>query len=620
MTFFLGVLSVLMMVVFPGAMILKLLKADQKFDPWLLVVCVFALSLVINLVLVVGLTVIHEYRTDVLRNLAALECLGFILLYQEMLDKKIEWLQGLKWLGTYPFKQRPLQSIALLLTVLALINWLSSFGAPFGFWDPTISYNRWATDFAANQMPTLTWHYPQLLSANWSLSYVLIGPLPDQIQLQFFPACIQGFFFLGILLLLWVLYRQEKNSRYLAGLILTALIFATYYFLYLNLGYADIPVTFFNLAAIVCSLLAYGAYSRYRNLLVVLALLFAFGAAMTKPAGIYTALILPILHELFESEKSKYSAKLKRLFWKYLVLMVTVSPWYIYSSLYESNTGAFSDVSFLVHHVRVAGVVSKLYDAIAFSNFMIIGAAIAFVFCAWVPRQLNLIFYCYIPYYLIWFIGFSYDDRNFEMMIPLLCLNVGFVLSYNWGTVKLIKGLRIWAYPIRIWMILVGAVVVASFFCLIGTLGQFNLMLHQETEKNFSLHDQKFIMRLYAYTLCPGIHGQILTDFAYFNYLPLIQNDMNVPPLASYGKNMEPGYFKNLPAFLTYMKAHPDIHYLLLNHQFDLLYESPLWMQYYNKWLADKKISVAFVNKDVGLYKINVPNDQLANEMISSQS
>ncbi|MCX7123532.1 MAG: hypothetical protein NTV32_07735 [Gammaproteobacteria bacterium] len=613
MTFFLGVLSVLMMVVFPGAIILKLLKADQKWDPWLFVVCVFALSLVVNLLIVVGLTLIHQYQTLVLQNLAALECLGFVFLYQALLDQKINGLSGLKWLATYPFKQRPLQSIALLLTFLALLNWLSSFGNPFGYWDATVSYNRWATDFAANHMPTLTWHYPQLLPANWSMTYVLMGVLPDQVQLQFFPAAIQGFFFIGLLLLLWVLYRQEKKSGYLAGLVLIALIFWIYYQKYLNVGYADIPATFFNFAALTCTLLAYGVYAKQRRLLIVLSLLFTFGAAMTKSAGLYIAVILPILHELFESQKSTIFHKTRRLALKYLFLIATIAPWYIYSSLYGSNMGDFSDVFFLTHDA--AGhthFIPRLYDVLNDSYFILVLGVISLVFRSWVPRKLNLIFYFFIPYFFIWSIWFSYDSRNIALFIPIVCLNAGFVLSHNWGVIKSIKRLRIWSYSIRVWMLLVLAVLIAGVSCLGGLFGQRNLIIYQETEKNFSLHAQPFIMRLYAYTLCPGFQGKILTDYAYFNYLPLLKDDVNIPPLSSYNKNMEPGYFQDLPAFLLYMKENPDIHYLLLNHNFDTLYESKLWNQYFNTWIKEKMISAEFVSENVGLYKINVNNAQLA--------
>jgi hypothetical protein len=614
MTFFLGVLSILMMVVFPGAIVLKLLKADQKLDPWLFAMCIFALSLVMNLVLVFGLTLIHEYRTGVLQNICALECLGFILLYQNVLDKKVNWLAGLKWLGTYPFRQKPIHSIALLLMIIALLNWLSSFGTPFGYWDATVSYNRWATDFAANQLPSLTWHYPQLLSANWSITYVLMGPQPFQIFLEFFPACIQGFFFVGTLALFGILARPEKTSHYLMGMILTALIFDFYYWVYLNTGYADIPVMFFNFLVLVCSVLAYGTHSKQRNLLVALALIFAFGAAMTKPAGIYTALILPVLHELFETEKTAGLARAKRLFLKYSFLVITVSPWYIYSSLHETNMGHFADISFLVHDVHNSVDALRWYNALYRCYMLLVFAAIALVFQAWVPRKWNLIFYCYIPYSIIWFIWFSYDSRNIELFVPIVCLNAGFVLSTHWsGLTRVIRQAPMWKYPIRVWMVLTAAFVVTGFYCITGTLDQRSLLVYQQTEKNYSLHALPFTMRLYAYTVCPGFQGQVLTDYAYFNYLPLLKDHINIPPLASYNKNMEPGYFENLPAFLIYMKANPQIHYLLLNHNFDALYESPLWNQYYQKWLSEKKINEEFIVNNVGLYKINVSNDQLAN-------
>ncbi len=612
MTFFLGLLSILMMTIFPGAMALKLLKPKTPLDPCLQVICIFALSLIFNLILVVGLTMLHQYRTPILRNLCAFECLAIALLYQDLWEKKLDWQAGLKWLQTYPFQKKPLQSLALIVSLLFILNWFSSFGQPFGYWDATVSYNRWATDFAANQLPTLTWHYPQLLPANWSLTYVLIGPLVQNVQLQFFPAAIQGFFFVGILLLFWVLYRQKQDGAYLSGLLLMMAAFSCFYAVYLNVGYADIPVAFFNFAALVCSILAYAEDTPNRKRLLIISLLFAFGAAMTKPAGIYTALVLPLIHEYLDPHPASFSQKCVRLTSKFVFLAALISPWYIYSSLYESNTGSFSDVSFLTRHVASAHFTQRVYDAVMEAYPLVILMGIAWILRASIPRTWRLIFYAYLPYFILWSIGFSYDNRNIILFWPIACLSVALALSGEQNLLKILTGLRLWKQPLRLWMLLFSSLVILAFYCMSGPLGEMNLITHQETEKNYSLQDIPLTTRLYAYKLCPGFHGQILTDYAYFNYLPLLQSNMNIPPLASYNKNMEPGYFDNLPAFLAYMKAHSDIHYLLLNHYFDDLYESPLWQQYFKAWLREKKLSVAFTAGNVALYTINVSNDQLA--------
>jgi hypothetical protein len=612
MTFFLGLFSILMMVVLPGAILLKICKAGRYFDPCFFVTNVFALSLIINLILVFGLTLIHQYRTPILQDICAIECLLFVLLYQNVWEQKLDWQTGFKWLYHYPLRQKPLQTLAFIVSCLALYNWSASFGNPFGLWDPTVSYNRWATDFAANQIPSLTWHYPQLLPANWSMSYVLIGPLPEHIQLEFFPAAIQGFFPIGILLLCWTLYRQEKNPAYLTGLITFAILFSYEFGRYFNLGYADIPVTFFNLLAITCTVLAFGAHSSRRHLLINMAIFAAIGAAMTKPAGIYTAFILPILQELLDPLPAYVGKKATRLICKYVILTLAIAPWYIYSSLHESNTGAFSDVSFLVHDMTDSNWLAEIYNALSEAFIILALIALCGVFHKWIPRPWKMIIYCYLPYFFIWIGFFSYDERNLEIFWPIMCLATGFVLTYDGYAWRVFKKIKPWPDPLRVWMLIVAGVLMIGFYGMIGILSTMNLLVHQEQAKNFSLNALPVTMRLYAYKLCPGFQGKILTDYAYFNYLPMLKNDMSIPPLDSYNKNMEPGYFDNLPAFLQYMQAHPEIHYLLLNHTFDSLYESPLWSHYFHQWILEKKISIEFEGDNVGLYKINVSHDQLA--------
>ncbi len=590
---------------------MKLFKINPKVDFLFALPLLFALSWTCNFVLVIVLVGLHLYTVKWVQGLAVIELLAFLFLYQDELDQVIPWLAMLKKAWTYPYRRRVLQTVALGVLVIAVLNWLSSWGEPFGYWDASVSYNRWAIDFTANQMPTMTWHYPQLLPANWSLSYVLLNSLPVPRLLELFPASVQGFFFVGLLLLGLVLYRRENEPSYLMGLILTGGLFDVNYFLYLNTGYADVPVAFFNFLAFALTLLAYGADACHKREWIWLSLFAMFAAAMTKPAGIYTALVIPLIQFVLDRGVSHRG---RTLFLKYLLLVLLILPWYLYSTLHEGNLNHFTDIRFLIHGAGATAPSAMVHwcNALFESYQLIVMGAICFVFRELLPQKIRLFLYAALGYFLIWFFGFSYDNRNLMMITPLFAFALAFIIiKYQQVIMSGLKALDWQGFVPRWWMLIVTLVIVLCFFATVGPFSEFRLLAHETTEKNFSLHDLPFTMRLYAYRICPGFQGKLLTDYVYFNDLPMLQGIAVTPPLSSYGPNMEPGYFTNLPAFLSYMKANPEIHYLLLNHNFDQLYESPAFHQAFEGWLKQKKISLEWINNNTGLYKINVSNDQL---------
>ena len=93
-------------------------------------------------------------------------------------------------------------------------------GKVFNVWDTIFSWNRWAVDWSYNQFPALTYEYPQILPANWSLSYVIM----QNKEVQAFTKAIMSLFSLFTILLFFDLARIKKNLVYLLGAILYGVI------------------------------------------------------------------------------------------------------------------------------------------------------------------------------------------------------------------------------------------------------------------------------------------------------------------------------------------------------------------------------------------------------------
>jgi len=99
--------------------------------------------------------------------------------------------------------------------VSSLIIWNT--GSVFESYDTIISWNKWAIDWANNSLPTSTWRYPQLLPANWSIIYVLMGTT----TVQFFVKAMMPFFTLFILLMIIDLGFAKSNPGFFIGSAIT---------------------------------------------------------------------------------------------------------------------------------------------------------------------------------------------------------------------------------------------------------------------------------------------------------------------------------------------------------------------------------------------------------------
>jgi hypothetical protein len=299
-----------------------------------------------------------------------------------------------------------------------------------------VSYNPWAIDWSHNHFPSKTWDYPQLLPTNWSICYVLIGPLNGGLPLEFFPRMIMGLFPLFALWLLWQKALNAQSDELAMGLVLFALLLYDMLSTYIGHGYADIPVQVMGLAAILV-LLESKVFS-LKTLLMGSAL--AAASSLTKQAGLWLVFVYPILSYLLLIKSQKFSRiKVYGLLGLQIIIMLSISlTWYAHAWFITGHQAL--EWGFLTHGVyQSASQVSRLDFAYEITNawyWLMVIVAI------WAVRQKSewrtSFVLISIPIMVIWLAGYDYDNRNLALGMPYIAMMAGLSIT-KWANTELIQ-------------------------------------------------------------------------------------------------------------------------------------------------------------------------------------
>jgi hypothetical protein len=245
-----GFISVLQVTILPGFIFVSIfkIKTDSVIQKWLYV---FSFSLFINYILVTVFTLFSIYTMAIMWGLLALEFLTIIFFCRNELSKlsfdfnlRSLYKKYEELIKNNSTADRIIIILSSLIILFYVAVFLANIGTIFYFVDTVNNYewNRWAIDFANNILPKHSSHFPQLLPANWSICYVMIG----KTDVQFFPKSIMPLFFIGNLLMFLDLAFTKKDKAFLMGLIIYGLFAPIIYSLvFIADGNADLPVSFF---------------------------------------------------------------------------------------------------------------------------------------------------------------------------------------------------------------------------------------------------------------------------------------------------------------------------------------------------------------------------------------
>lgn len=341
----LGFISIIQITILPGIVVLHFfgLNTGTKIQKWLIV---FSLSLFINYVLVTVLTLFTVYTPFIFLGVVIFElcCLSYFYFSKRLKGiPNFSFTDQYKSLTYFLEHNSPLNRILFFFAGMVILFYVAVFlaniGTIFYFIDAVNNHawNSWACEFANNILPQRATHYPQLISANWSICYLLI----EKTNIHFFPKFIMPLFFINNLLIFLDLALTKRNNIYLIALIIYGLISPIILSLiFLGDGNADIPVAFFGLMTFY--LLIKISPKTSNNFIsfpkiepenkghtikyYLMVFLFASMAASTKLAGAYVFVLTSFLLTgfLFQVRKKLSKADFLRIF-SFVVLVCFIS-------------------------------------------------------------------------------------------------------------------------------------------------------------------------------------------------------------------------------------------------------------------------------------------------------
>lgn len=540
--FILGLLSLIQIVFLPGFLILQAIK--YKANLTRVLIFSFGLSLIANYCGVLFLMVVGLYTRPIVGGIFLLELILLIRLYSIQIKTGLltsidhyflSWMESLYNIFNSYFtfikidRNNKTQAARILIAIiysavvaLAIIAilyvifvFIRNIGTIFGSWDAIISWNRWAVEWFHNIYPTSVLHYPQLLPANWSISYIFMN-----MPLQFFPKSIMPLFMLYILLLMFDLGISKKSVAYFIGVTMTAVILKLIYGVMITEGMADIPVAFFGFLAVFCLLAAQNEIKKKEvTNYILLGAVFSCGAAVTKQAGLFIVMLYPLLTYLtIVRKRLDFSARdwIKLFFWFLVIICIIVIPFYVYMQLKINSGLDKSEIDFVTNIIfhgkgfpqRFNDAFEMLSTALHGKDVLISLLLISVIGLTEKTYRWFLLLIAF-PYLMIWALFYSYDIRNCALALPFLALGIG--IGIEQFVKYIIKGSLKNYY-------IIGTIFIILIMLNFWFTPAFMQAKHTYLEKQ--LNDPVLNQLIYNYSEQNGINSKILTDYQILGVLP----------------------------------------------------------------------------------------------------
>jgi hypothetical protein len=424
-----GFVALVQMTILPGLLLIRAIE-PRSLNAAERMAYVFALSLIANAVMVPVLVTCGIYNAPVLWVLLLVET-WFVLRTRSGPEARTIDLRTLDRVRDLRFTTAlgGLLLFAALLIYVRLFagNWGSIFNAN----DDVANWNRWAKQWATSVYPTVAALYPQLLPANWSLTYVLLGTT----EVQLFAKGTTVFYgALVLLLFVSLAVRRRSDAHLFGGWIFGMLTFHYLGFEFLGWGYAELPLAFFSFLAFYAG---YRSAAGPERIDILLALIFAFGALITKQGAIYVV-VVAIVWAAWQWRTRRDGAGFFRIDAAVLTLGVTVAfaaAWYAakFIQIYFGR-----DVSNLRHLTQELhggrGYAERLvHIATMFwqwrgtpGHFAAAAVATLLVAGLFMRESRRIALLLLFPFLLLYGMFFSYEVRVSAPAFPLVALVCGF--------------------------------------------------------------------------------------------------------------------------------------------------------------------------------------------------
>jgi hypothetical protein len=542
------VLSFLQMTVIPGFLVLSYsrITLESKLQSLLYT---FALSLLINYLLVFSLTAAGIYKPIIIYVILSIEIL--LLLYyfskhnQMVLNLKDYLTRFIKFWETKPFFYKLLFVLSIVMMGLFFYFFISRIKAVFYLNDPVLAWNRFTLDWYHNHFPVHTWRYPQLIPTNWSIAYIIMQN-PD---IQFIPRNIMAFFPIGATALFLDLALRTKKSTYLLALLFYGTIIVYLYRpAFIVGGYADIAVSFFAFLSF------YALYSAKEDVFdlkrCLFSVVFASAAAVTKQIGFYILFYILAwnLWIIYKNKTMPGKKIIKVLLSMVLFTIIIVGPWYVYKEIQIAGGMEKSELSMLTqrqHGNRTTFGERFIYGFERIVNargipgveFFIYGGLILLLLSLAHKQIRYITLFIVFPFTSMWVFLFSYDYRNLTLAFPFIALAMAY--GFHLPAKKFIprlgkkpaKPIMTETTPInhrlprfRISILPLAVVITALSVLLNFTIFKKELIIKNQLTQLKNIGDIRLNKKLYRYYDENGFPGKVFSRYPYFKYLPVLRD------------------------------------------------------------------------------------------------
>lgn len=432
----LGFFSLCQSIFLPGYLAKRCLRIET--NSWLqTIIYVFALSLLANYLLVSSLYFAGLYKPIVFQLLLAAEWLILFWIIQQ--DRKTDTAT------TTPTNSEPHVSTggehkdteemaprALLIPAIALLIWFTylfvkSFGSSFTHGDDFGLWDQWAMEWARSAQHSLTYEYPQLIPCNWSISYLLL----QNTDVKMFAKSFMPLFSIATLVTFLDLFNQTRERKWLWGLIFYGLTLRYFYDArFLVSGYADVPSAFFAFLAYYATAQVHFQRAPHKFLNYLLPLIFASAAALTKQGGLYILcwVFVWLVVQLRKNFRQNWLVKTGQssLLAVALNACYPYQHWRIICGQDDSNVGYLYKLIPVPLQNRLSHSVHLLQSMHTGESLVAGATTITLLGFSLSDKQARLVFFTlFLPIYVGWAIGFSYETRTLGIALPFLAMCLG---------------------------------------------------------------------------------------------------------------------------------------------------------------------------------------------------
>ena len=442
MLMFFGILGFLQTTILPALLLIRLFRLKGDLTEQLL--RLLPLSLIANYLVIFALAALHLYTRPVVLVLIGVEITAILWIFRKSLLRPVN--ETITAIGDS--LRSELQPVGDFLSedskqirgwiwavsgCLALSGVLwgvhlvrPNTGTVFSGWDTIFSWNYYANTWAAGRIPSIGGMYPQLVPSNWSLSYLLQGDG----AVQFFNTLIPPLFFLLIQGMLFDLGFQRRESAYFFAAIIARYMMKKLMGDQLFDGYMDVPAAAMSLLSIYTFMKAEGKPQHEQKQAIILGVLFAAGAAITKQSGFIALLLAPLAAFLLLRDGSKAMSRQEKLLPAVSVLLI-VLPWYLHCFFFNTHGQARELIAEGIMDYNTSYDIShRLWQADQVLGKYRLCFLISLIGLPFVPKRYRLLFPLFIwPLTIIWATTYSYDARNLCLTLPFVALLDGLILS-----------------------------------------------------------------------------------------------------------------------------------------------------------------------------------------------